>query len=132
MMCTWACWNTQEEPFRDNHRTSAPEMLCGLKVQHLGAYTLFLASGRCLCHPLSGSHGCSGWCFKGVIRITVMYPSTSCSWGLVSDPGDEKHGSFTAGRIEIFLNLRIPTIFFPLAHVFFMCITEPLSLCLGQ
>lgn len=58
--------------------------------------------------------------FKRVIHITVVYPSVSCSWNIVSDQGDEEHGSSsasTAGRIKIFLNLRIPTLHFPLLHV---------------
>lgn len=64
--------------------------------------------------------------FKRVIHITVVYPSASCSWGLVSDLGDEKHGSSlasTAGRMKIFLNLRIPAVFFSscscLLHVYY-------------
>lgn len=55
--------------------------------------------------------------FKRVIHITVVYPSASCSWDMVSDEGDEKHGSSSAstgGRIKIFLNLKIPTIVFTL------------------
>lgn len=94
----------------------------GWKLQHLGTYTLFLETGWCLWHPFSGSHGCSGWGFKRVIHITVVYPCASCSWDLVSDQGDEKHGSASAsvaGRIKIFLNLRIPTILFPLLHVYY-------------
>lgn len=70
-----------------------------------------------------------------VIHITVVYPSASCSWGLVCEWGDENQGSplvLMAGRIKIFLHLRIPTTLFPLLHVFFTCVTEPLFLCLGQ
>lgn len=122
-MCTWACWNTQEQQFRDNHRTSLPEMFCGLKTPaSKGIYTVswqvddaFGILLVVLMHVLDGA-------FKRVIHITVVYPSASCSWGLVSDLGDEKHGSSsasTAGRIKIFLNLRIPTILFPLLHVYY-------------
>lgn len=54
--------------------------------------------------------------FKRVIHITVVYPSASCSWSMVSDQGDERGSSSvsTAGRIKIFLNLRISTLLFPL------------------
>lgn len=55
-------------------------------------------------------------------HITVVYPSASCSWDLVCDRGDEKLGSSSAsmaGRIKIFLKLRIPTILFPLPHVYY-------------
>lgn len=57
-----------------------------------------------------------------VIHITVVYPSASCSWDLVCDRGHEKLGSSSAsvaGRIKIFLKLRIPTILFPLPHVYY-------------
>lgn len=63
-----------------------------------------------------------GGAVKRVVHITVVYPSASCSWDLVSDLGDEKHGSASASAadgIKIFINLKIPSILFPLLHVYY-------------